>query len=361
MPPIRVLIVDDSVVVRQVLNKFIAAEPDMEVAGTAATASIGIQKISQVQPDVVMLDVEMPEMNGIEAVALIRAAWPKLPVLMCSSMTERGADITLRALAAGASDYVAKPSTFGAGGKGGDDFRQQLVSKLRVLGGRDAVPVHLSRPAARPAPWARTRVSALCIGSSTGGPNALTSIFAKLPADLPVPILMVQHMPPLFTRLLADRLSASSCVRVKEAAHGDIVEPGKAYMAPGGFHMAVERDGTQCRLFLNEDPPENSCRPAVDVLFRSAARVYGAGTLGIVLTGMGHDGTRGARDIVEAGGLVVVQDAASCVVPSMPSSVAAAGVADAVVTLDAMPGEIVRRTQALRSMPRALASGGGSP
>jgi two-component system chemotaxis response regulator CheB len=347
MPPIRVLVVDDSVVVRQMLTRIIANEADMEVAGIAATASIGLQKITQVQPDVIILDVEMPEMDGIEAVARIRLTWPRLAVLMCSSQTARGADITLRALAAGASDYVPKPSS--SGGASMDDFRASFLSKIRLLAGRGGSTPPAMPLVARPSPWARARVSAIVIGSSTGGPNALTTLFATLPANLPVPILIVQHMPPLFTRLLSERLTATSSILVKEVEHGDHVEPGRAYVAPGGFHMAVARDGTATRLYLNDGPPENSCRPAVDVLFRSAAAVYGAGTLGVVLTGMGHDGTHGARSIVEAGGLVVVQDAASCVVPSMPSSVASAGLADAVLPLDTIAAELTRRTSALRS------------
>jgi len=355
MANLRVLLIDDSVVVRRLLTEIISAEPDMEVVGVAATASIGIQKITQVQPDVIVLDVEMPEMDGIEAVGRIRETWTRLPVLMCSSLTERGADVTLRALSAGASDYVAKPSgSNGASLKSGSnslaEFRTQLVMKLRVLGGRDNTPrrVVLSRPARPQVAPARTpvRVSAIAIGSSTGGPTALATVFAKL-TKLPVPIFIVQHMPPLFTRMLAERLTAGSVVPVKEVADGDVVEPGRAYIAPGGYHMVVSREGTTTKMFLNQDPPENSCRPAVDVLFRSVARVYGGGVLGVVLTGMGHDGTRGARDIVEAGGLVITQDAASCVVPSMPTSVAGEGLSDAVLPIELIGAEIITRTNAL--------------
>lgn len=357
MPPVRVLIVDDSVVVRRMLSEIITSESDLEVAGSAATASIGIQKINQVNPDVVLLDVEMPEMDGIEAVAKIRASWPRLPVIMCSSLTERGADTTLRALSAGASDYVAKPSS-ASGRDAREVFAAELKAKIRGLSGREIVvapsPPRVVTPtpsvaAMRAAPKVPSRIEVLAIGCSTGGPNALGVIFPKLPGDLPVPIVLVQHMPPLFTRMLAERLSASSPVNVKEAEHGDVLEPGRAYIAPGNFHMVVSRQGLVTRLLLNQDAPENSCRPAVDVLFRSVGRVYGATALGVVLTGMGQDGTRGARDIVEAGGSVFVQDAASCVVPSMPMSVFDAGMAERVIPLDRMATELTTRIRASRS------------
>lgn len=345
MNRIRVLIVDDSVVVRRVLTKIFESTPDIEVAGIAATASIGIQKISQVQPDVVVLDVEMPEMGGIEAVTHIRSGWPRLPVLMCSSLTERGAEVTVRALAAGATDYVAKPSSLGAETP---DFASELVTKVRALAGRRSVtpparPVLVPRASgAIPAmSAARGSIDALTIGCSTGGPSALAAIFSKLP-PLPVPIFIVQHMPPLFTRMLAERLN-SSATPVVEGSAGHAVVAGTAYIAPGGSHMTVERSGAGAVLALNQDPPENSCRPAVDVLFRSVAQLYRENVLGVVLTGMGHDGQRGAERIVGAGGLMIVQDAASSVVPSMPMSVANAGYADAVVPLDQIAGEITRR------------------
>lgn len=340
MSRVRVLIVDDSVVVRRVLSKIFEATPDIEVAGIAATASIGIQKISQIQPDVVVLDVEMPEMGGIEAVTHIRASWPRLPVLMCSSLTERGAEVTVRALAAGASDYVAKPSAMSAEAS---DFAAELTSKVRALAGRDREPrPRMVTPPPRAAARPRARVEALTIGCSTGGPSALAAIFARLPV-LPVPIFIVQHMPPLFTRMLAERLSAGSQIRVEEGAHGREVVPGMAYIAPGGRHMTVERAGTGARLALNDDPPENSCRPAVDVLFRSVAQVYADGVLGVVLTGMGHDGKLGAERIVGAGGLMVVQDAATSVVPSMPMSVADMRLADSILPLDSIAAEISTR------------------
>lgn len=357
MSRVRVLIVDDSVVVRRVLTELLQSDPDIEVAGTAATASIGIQKLGQIAPDVVLLDVEMPEMDGIEAARRMREGWPKLPIVMCSSLTERGAEITIRALAAGASDYVAKPSSLSGNGDR-DGFRRELIAKVKALAGVRTGSSLLTAPATAPLVTLPrrsqpARVEVVAIGSSTGGPNALATVFSALPRDLPVPILVTQHMPPLFTKILADRLTASTQVVVKEAEEGDVLQPGRGYIAPGNFHMKLVRDGTKVMLTLDQDPPENSCRPAVDVTFRSVARVYGAGALGVVLTGMGQDGARGAAHLVEAGGQVFVQDAESCVVASMPRSVVQLGMADAEIPIDRVGHEIVRRVS--RQAPGAFA------
>ena len=358
----RVLIVDDSVVVRKVLTDALARDPDVEVVGSAANGSIALQKITQVNPDVIILDVEMPDMDGVETVKRIRAGWPKLPVIMCSSLTERGADTTLRALANGASDYIAKPSRLDTSRVDAVGyFNAELLAKVKALSaqgsslpaqaapvsqggwGYPATPPQLEQPRVPRIQGPRAPVSVLGIGCSTGGPNALATLFEGLPRDLPVPILIVQHMPPLFTKLLADRLASSSGLTVTEARGGDLVEPGCAYVAPGDYHMTVVRDGVRMRIALNQEAPENSCRPAVDVLFRSLSKIYGPGVLATVLTGMGQDGTRGARAIVEAGGSLIVQDAATCVVPSMPGAVAAAGLAEEVYPLDRLSQELVFR------------------
>jgi len=368
MIPIRVLIIDDSVVVRRVLTDLLQSDPEIEVAGTAATASIGLQKIPQVVPDLVMLDIEMPEMDGVEAVKRIRSAWPKLPVIMCSTLSERGASVTLRALANGATDYVAKPSTLGGRGDGLLLFRAELLAKVKLLGaaavgtacsrslvpGRASPPQNTTPPAPRSivAPrTARNQVSVLAIGCSTGGPNALSTLFASLPADLEVPVLIVQHMPPLFTKMLAERLTSTTRICVVEAQAGDLVEPGKGYLAPGDFHMTLVRDGARLRIALNQESPENSCRPAVDVMFRSAAQIFGAGTLAAVLTGMGQDGARGAQQIVQAGGTVIVQDSASCVVASMPRAVAELGVSAGAYSIDVIGAELASRVRRSGSTP----------
>lgn len=349
MSSVRVLVVDDSVVARRIITDILKAAPDIEVVGSAASGSIGLQKIAQLSPDVVLLDIEMPEMDGIETVTRIRQTWPRLPVIMCSSLTERGAQITLRAITAGASDCVAKPTALGASG-GAISFGADLIAKVRGLGGvRSIAPAPLAPPPPRVSQSRLTDlprkepVSVIAIGSSTGGPNALATVFSSLPPGMSVPILITQHMPPMFTKLLAERLSTSSGFSVVEAADGDIVQPGRAYVAPGNYHMVVVRSGTNVKIALNQDAPENSCRPAVDVMFRSIARVYGAGTLGAVLTGMGRDGAQGATHIVEAGGEMIVQDAASCVVPSMPNSTAAAVNVDGIYPIDRIAAELLVR------------------
>lgn len=376
---VRVLVVDDSVVARRIITDILQSVPDIEVVGVAASASIAFQKIANLSPDVVLLDVEMPEMDGIEAVTHIRAHWPRLPVIMCSSVTERGASITLRAIACGASDYVAKPTSL-AGNV--INFSTDVIAKVRALGmtsvGASIAPrgtmpprgsviprgslrpqgsippiatipprgsVAPRAPMVRRASGVRGRgpVTILAIGSSTGGPNALAAVFAALPRDLSVPVLVTQHMPPMFTKMLAERLTASSGFPTVEATHGEPIEAGKAYIAPGNYHMIIARDGVTVRIVLNQETPENSCRPAVDPLFRSVADVYGAGALVAVLTGMGHDGARGSESIVAQGGEVIIQDSASCVVPSMPKSVAAAVTPDGVYPIDQLGRELVAR------------------
>ena len=317
MNGIRVLVVDDSVVIRRVVSDVLNGDPGLEVAGTASNGRIALAKIPDVAPDVVVLDVEMPVMGGLETLGAIRHAYPELPVIMFSSLTERGASTTLDALALGASDYVAKPA--GAKGMAGvqAQIRDNLVAKVKALGARrGGLPAATRRPppapaAARPRVKPRAarpqRIDLVAIGTSTGGPNALTSVIPKLPAGFPVPIVIVQHMPPIFTKSLAQRLSAQSAIDVYEGAEGDAIRPGAAYVAPGGYHMELRRDGTAVRLHLHQGPPVHNCRPAVDVLFRSIPGIYGGGVLSVVLTGMGRDGMRGAERIAEAGGQVLAQ------------------------------------------------------
>lgn len=351
MPPIRILVVDDSVVVRKLLTDALASCPEVVVAGTASNGSIALLKIPQLNPDVITLDIEMPGMNGLETLAEIRKSYPKLPVIMFSTLTERGASITLEALSLGASDYVTKPTNSESLGAAMDHVRRELVAKITSLAARRtpgvvAAPVV---PVARPKPNGK-KVDILAIGSSTGGPNALGEILPKLPKDLPVPIVIVQHMPPLFTKLLAERLNSRSQIKVREAEEEKVLEPGVAWIAPGDYHMTVERKGVNSlALSLNQDPQENYCRPAVDVLFRSVAQLSGINALSVVLTGMGSDGTRGAERIREVGGEVLIQDEATSVVWGMPGSIAAAGLADAVYPIGRLANEITRRIQPAKS------------
>jgi two-component system chemotaxis response regulator CheB len=351
VPKFRILVVDDVQVFRRLVSEEIDRDPALEVVGTAANGKIALARVPQVNPDLIILDVEMPEMDGLATLAELRKSYPRLPVIMFSALTERGAAATLEALSLGATDYFTKPS--GAGGVDAslEVIRKELVPAIKALCETAAAKkvvkvaspvacVPPARPAGQPA-----KVHVVAIGISTGGPNALAEVFAGLPGELPVPILIVQHMPPMFTRLLAERLSAKSAIRVQEGSSGTPVQPGHAWIAPGDHHMITIRDGAQVRLMLNRDPPENSCRPSADVLLRSVAQTFGAGALSVIMTGMGQDGMRGCQHIREAGGQVLAQDEATSVVWGMPGVVARAGLADRVLPLSAIAEEIVRRTR----------------
>ena len=357
VPKIRVLVVDDAVVIRRILSDVLEDDPDIEVAGTAANGRIALAKLTQVNPDIVILDVEMPEVDGLTTLRTMRANGHKQPVIMFSTLTEKAATTTLDALAAGASDYVTKPANVGSVVEAKQRVREQLIPKIKALSTgillpqpppRRVAPATVSAAAPRPRP-AGARIDCIAIGVSTGGPNALTALFRQLPGDLAAPIVMVQHMPPVFTRQLADRLSAVSPITVTEGEPGVPLRPGHAVLAPGDHHMEVVRHGIEVRVRLHQGPPENSCRPAADVLFRSVAATYGANTLAVVLTGMGFDGLRGVQHIRERGGSVIVQDRATSVVWGMPGAVAEAGLADKVLPLDLISTELVRRVGAGRS------------
>ncbi len=348
MPPIRVLLVDDAVVVRRLLVETLAADPEIEVVGTAPNGRVALAKVEQLQPDLVLLDLEMPELDGFQTLRALRANVRGLPVLIFSSLSERGAIATVDALTLGASDYLLKPS--GLSDTGGlTRVRADLVAKIKALaGGRRAAarrPVPVAAVPTRTLEATPRRVEVVGIAASTGGPNALAALLAALPADFPAPVLIVQHMPAAFTRLLATRLAQECRLPVAEGFEDAPVEPGRVWLAPGGRHLSVVREGTRTRLHLSDGPPEHSCRPAANLLFRSLARVYGAGTVAAVLSGMGQDGLEGARAIREAGGWVVVQDEATSVVWGMPGQVAEAGLADRVLPLGAIPTELHRRAQ----------------
>ncbi len=355
MPKIRVLVVDDSVVVRKLLSEILSTDPEIEVVGIAANGRIALSRIPQVNPDLVVLDVEMPEMDGLETLAEIRKTHPDLPVIMFSTLTERGAATTIDALALGATDYVAKPSRAVDLESAKAQIRHELISRIKAFcsPGKDnrepdgAAPRKAAlSPASRAERSNRKAPEIVAIGVSTGGPNALAAILPALPVQLPVPIVIVQHMPPLFTKFLADRLSSKSAIDVSEAANGTDLRPARAFLAPGDYHMIVERRGGSVRLALHQGPPENSCRPAADVLFRSVADVYGDRVLAVVLTGMGQDGLRGCERIREAGGQVLAQDQKTSVVWGMPGFVAKAGLADEVVPLGQVARRIVDRVTA---------------
>jgi two-component system, chemotaxis family, protein-glutamate methylesterase/glutaminase len=369
--PIRVMVVDDSVVVRKIVTDVLSADPDIEVVGTAVNGKVALAKLDALKPELITMDIEMPEMNGIEAVRAIRAGQggrerSRVPIIMFSTLTERGASATLDALSAGANEYVTKPANVGSVGQSMESVREQLIPKIKALTGRPvtagparaAVAAPPPRPpAARQGPPKKPAV--LVIGSSTGGPEALARVLPQLPANLAVPILLVQHMPPVFTRQFAQRLDRLSPLRVVEAVDGTPLLPGTVHLAPGDHHLVVRGGARGPHTSLNQAPPENFCRPAVDPLFRSVVSVYDGAVLAVVLTGMGSDGRNGACEIRAAGGTVLVQDQATSVVWGMPGAVSQAGFADEVLPLDRIPDAIQRHLAGLTpARPGAVLSGG---
>jgi two-component system, chemotaxis family, protein-glutamate methylesterase/glutaminase len=355
--PIRVMIVDDAIVARRLLTRWIGTEPDMMVAASLCTGREAVDQIEASDPDVVVLDIDMPELDGISALPLLLKKKHDLVVIMASTLTRRSAEISLRALSLGAADYVPKPEA-APDATTSAAFQRELIEKIRTLGRRGrSLPrpwrpePDRSRPVTAPhkrdaalppadgaaftiRPFARTAPRALLIGSSTGGPQALSTLIGELGAAIDLaPILITQHMPPTFTSVLAEHLSRISGRPVHEGVHGEAITSGKIYVAPGGRHMRVARGQEGPTIALGDDPPVNFCKPAVDPLLSSAAAVWGPRSLALVLTGMGSDGTRGAAEIVAAGGSVIAQDEATSVVWGMPRSVALAGLCSAVLPL----------------------------
>lgn len=336
MEKIRLLVVDDSLVIRRALRECFRADPEIEVIGVAETGVRALEQIEALKPDVVTLDIEMPEMDGLEALKTLRASGSNIPVIMFSKYTSEGATATLEALELGASDAVAKPEARGGGGSACEAAKRQLTSRIRALGRRARRrevraqgEEHVEGVVAVPA-----QVEAIGLAISTGGPKALIEVVSALAPDLPAPIFITQHMPPMFTKFLAERLSARGTIAAFEGEEGMPVEAGKVYIAPGNFHLEVAQGRAGRRIRLSQAPHENSCRPSADVMFRSLVSVYGRGILGIVMTGMGQDGRRGCEAIKAAGGTVVAQDEASSLVWGMPRAVITAGLHDAIVPLD---------------------------
>jgi two-component system, chemotaxis family, protein-glutamate methylesterase/glutaminase len=358
MPKIRVLIVDDAVVVRSRLKKLLSADPELEVVGVAATGKIALAKLSQVNPDIVILDVDMPDLDGLETLKELRKTHPQLPVIMFSALTYTGATATLDALTLGASDYATKPSNSDSIEAADRHVRETLIPKIKALkkaeGRRQEAEglvkgelsnYRTSTPDTRhPTPPSK-KIELIAIGVSTGGPNALAILLSQLPADFPVPIAIVQHMPPVFTQLLAERLNSKCHLQVEEARSGVKFLPGGVWIAPGNYHMTVKRDASGLFLETNQNPPENSCRPSVDVLLRSIAQISksNVSAIAVILTGMGRDGLQGCQEIRHVGGEIIAQDEASSVVWGMPGFVVNAGLADRVLPLDAIAQELINR------------------
>ncbi len=371
MKPIRVLIADDAVVVRRLLTMVINEDPELELVGVAQNGAIAVTKHDLLQPDVITLDIEMPEMDGLQALAAIRKKNRTIPIIMFSTLTERGAASTLEALSLGASDYVTKPANVGSVGAAMDKVREDLIPKIKALCNRasgSAPSTLASRRAVGGAPTVASmafppltrkvvaapltgKFDVVAIGSSTGGPVALSTVLEALPANLRVPVVITQHMPPVFTRLLGQRLDSSIPMRVREAVDGDVLEPGLVLIAPGDYHMTFVRGAASVSVRLNQGVPINFCRPSVDVMFNSIAEVYRGNVLGVILTGMGHDGRDGCATLKERGARVIVQDESTSVVWGMPGAVAQAGLADAQYPLDEVGKAIV---DTLEGMPRRV-------
>jgi two-component system chemotaxis response regulator CheB len=355
MSKIRVLIVDDSSLVRRLLSEIIAGDPDLDVAGTAPDGRAALAMLPETNPHAVILDVEMPGMDGLKTLEAIRHSQPALPVIMFSALTQRGAEVTLDALALGATDYVTKPTHTASPQAAMQCVREQLIPRIKTFCRSVLDPIGLAasgsaQPAAKAAdggPIAArpNRIDVVAIGVSTGGPNALEKLLPALPADFPVPILIAQHMPPMFTKLLANRLAAKSKIAVHEGSSGDVLRPATAWVAPGDFHMVLERRPSGVRIRTRQGPPENSCRPAADVLFRSVAEVFADRSLAVVMTGMGQDGLRGCEQIRRANGRIIVQDEATSVIWGMPGLVAEAGLAEKILPLDRLAVEINHRAR----------------
>lgn len=346
---IRVLIVDDSAVMRSVLRMVLEPQSFLEIAGAATNGQQALLEFDRLQPDLVLLDIEMPGMNGLDVLSGLRSRNRRVPIVMCSTLTLRGARITVEALARGATDYVSKPGAQHSLREGVETLRRELVQKILALFPASTAPAQLP-PVPEPEPQSAMRVpefrlapgtipKVVVIGVSTGGPAALEALLPRIPASFPIPILIVQHMPRLFTGLLAERLNQLCPLRVREAESGLRPEPGVVDIARGDFHLELTTDFL---LRLTQNPPENFCRPSVDVLFRTAAEVCSGRLLGIILTGMGSDGLAGCRAIRSAGGQVFAQDSASSVIWGMPGAVIHAGLAGKILSLDALPAEILR-------------------
>src|SRR3979411_2074039 len=365
--PLRVMVVDDSAVIRGLISRWVSSEPDMVVAASLRTGLDAVNQLERVNPDVALLDIEMPELDGISALPLLLAKKRNLIIIMASTLTRRNAEISFKALSLGASDYIPKPESTREPAAA-ETFRHDLIQKIRHLGAkvRRAVPA-LPSPSAVPAPGRPRELSprpalapvvsppiirrafstqaprALLIGSSTGGPQALMTLVTELGAVIDrFPVLITQHMPPTFTTILAEHLARSSHRPALEAVDGEIIKAGRIYLSPGGRHMRVVRHGADAAIVLDDGPPVNFCKPAVDPLFASAIDVWQGGVLALVLTGMGSDGMRGGKEIVAAGGSVIAQDEASSVVWGMPGAAANAGICAAALPLNQIAQKLLR-------------------
>jgi len=343
--PIRVMLCDDSLVIRHALSRMLEAEPGIRITARVANGELALAEIRRQPVDVVVLDIEMPVMDGLTVLPQLLRADPGVRVIMASTLTTRGADVAMRALRLGAADYIPKPT---AAAIDDDRFRQELLAKIRGqarLRRRDILPQRSALTAASPSklslrPASRTRPALLAIGSSTGGPQALFTLIQGLGRSVPVPVVLTQHMPRSFTPILAEHITRIGALRCAEAQDGEMLQAGAIYLAPGDRHFCVDAAGGGFRARLTDDPPENFCRPSVDPMLRTANKAAGGRILIAMLTGMGHDGLAGTRAVIEAGGTAVAQDEASSVVWGMPGAIAQAGLCHAILPLDHLAPKI---------------------
>lgn len=360
--PYRVMVVDDSAVIRGLLTRALEGDPDLRVVASVGDGQMAVNALQRQAVDVIVLDIEMPVMDGLTAIPKLIAIDPAVKIIMASTLTQRGAEISIRALQAGAADYVAKPTSTRELGAA-DQFKRDLAAKVKVLaasarraGSRNRPGVRADRPVMAPAirkPSVPAPVTlrpmpplfhadVIAIGSSTGGPQALFEVLSHLKDGPSQPILVTQHMPATFTTILAEHITRQCGIPCAEAKDGEPLTGRRIYLAPGDFHMVLVQRGASVTLSVNKEPPENFCRPSVDPMMRSIARIYGRRTLSVILTGMGQDGMRGCTEVAEAGGVVVAQDEPTSVVWGMPGAVAHAGIANAVLPLKEI-GPAIRR------------------
>jgi two-component system, chemotaxis family, protein-glutamate methylesterase/glutaminase len=359
--PFRVMVVDDSAVIRGLVGRWLGADPAVQLVASCPNGKVAVNEAQRIKPEVVVLDIEMPEMDGLTALPKLIAAVPGLKVIMASTLTLRNADVSMRALAAGAADYIPKPSSTAAM-TGADVYKRELIEKVKALGaafraatggrGEGPAPLMARRPlpAMPRAPIVLRKLTprrrqVLAVGSSTGGPQALFGLFAELKGKLDVPVLITQHMPKTFTTILAEHLRRIVGGNCDEAKDGEVLKNGRIYIAPGDQHLTVAQQGAERVVRLTQEPPENFCRPAVDPMFRSLASVFGQSALAVVLTGMGADGLKGGKLLAAADGALIAQDEASSVVWGMPGAVATAGVCNAVVPLKEIGATILKLLQ----------------
>lgn len=342
--PLRVMLCDDSATVRALLARVLEGDPAIQVVARVSNGQEAIRSLDAApaaqRAQVVLLDLEMPVMDGMTALPLILKREPRPIVIVASALTQKGAAATMAAMRAGASDYVPKPAA-AAGGVSDPGFRNELLAKVKGWARVKAAPAAAPRIAARPLPGALPKV--LCIGASTGGPQALAALARRLPRALPVPLVIVQHMPPGFTAMLAQHLDALGGPRIREAKGGEVLAPGEGLLAPGDRHLLIRAEGDRLVAELSDAPPENFCRPAVDPTLRSLVASCGARVQAVILTGMGSDGLLGCRAVAQAGGAVWAQDEASSVVWGMPGAVARAGLAAEQGTPDALGEALASR------------------